>query len=200
MNNELVQQEKYIREHWFPNHVANFDEVMMTERSVSSERPLIQTLNWRKPESSTYFCGYLIRRGMLFVYGDIGEAVYGWSQDLTWEWLAGLDLDYFAGKCFASETGRGFRGWDPRKAKARLDELLFGNDNLIKKFRRVEEPCTGLRHDWHHWLSQYGSDVFGDSNISLGEISNIGDCVHIRCHGHLLGIRMAVEQMNRAAK
>lgn len=168
---------------------------MFGQLGLASEN-IVGTLHWMKPETSNYFCGYLKYRRMLFVYGDIGEAVYGWSSSIDWAFLAGLELDYFAGKCFASETGRRFRGWDPCKAQKHLDDLLNQDPQIRKRFDRVEEPCYVQRCDWHHWLSQYGNDVFGDSGIGLGEISGIGDCVHIRCHGHLLGIKMAVAQAN----
>jgi hypothetical protein len=186
MNNPLEQQADQIRKEWFPNHAAQFTRLGLDSQNT------VQTLTWMNPGSGVYCCRYLIDRNVLAVHGDIGEAVYAWPRDwLTWEFLAGCDLDYFAGKCCASETGRGFRGWDQRRAQERLRELLSSDEELRKRYREVEDPCYARKGDWHHWLSRNGSEVFRDE---LCEVGDIGDCVHIRCHGHLLGIKMAVAQ------
>lgn len=183
MNNTLERQADQIRKEWFPHHAAQF-----TRLGLESEN-IVQTLTWKNPDSGIYCCRYLIDRNFLMVHGDIGEAVYAWPREwLSWKFLADCDLDYFAGKCCASETGRGFRGWDPRKAKERLCETLASDQELRKRYRAVDEPCYAMKGDWIHWLSQYGHEVFGDDICELGDI---GDCVHIRCHGHLLGIKMA---------
>lgn len=186
MSIETEQEEKCIRERWFPNHVARF-----------TQQDCYSTLSWRNPNNSNYFCAYIINHNMLFVYGDVGEAIYGWGQAVTWEWIAGLDLGYFAGKCCASETGRLYKSWDPRRARNRFSEFLGDSHRARIKYRALDEfemPVFSSQGEWNLWLSQHGSSVIGDCYYEMGDI---GECINIRCHGHLLGIKMAVAMNNK---
>ena len=56
--------------------------------------------------------------------GDIGEATYEWSNDISLEFLAGLGFGYFHGKCVASEVGRRFVDWDGAIAKAYVADRI----------------------------------------------------------------------------
>ena len=70
-----------IREQWFPEHAPIFE----TQGNM-------QVLIWAKPGTGIYKITYIIKANRLMVFGDVGDAIYEWSNLLTWEWLAGLDL------------------------------------------------------------------------------------------------------------
>ena len=90
---------------WFAEHIA-------TVSTAKDHIGDITTLEWRKPGTWNYRIVYMMRGGMLLVYGDMGEAVYQWSGQIDLEFLASCSLDYFTSKCQASEQGRGGQEWD----------------------------------------------------------------------------------------
>lgn len=87
---------------WFSSHVASIP----ADRIFSNIEPYV--INWRSPDTGNYAMQFIIHRNYLVVLGDVGEAVYGWGQPLTLEFLKNCDWHYFAGKCVASETGRNY--------------------------------------------------------------------------------------------
>ena len=65
----------------FKNHVATIDDSNL------------ETLTWMNPGDSCYMINYIIRGGVLFVSGDVGEAIYRWSSPITFEWLSKVDIE-----------------------------------------------------------------------------------------------------------
>lgn len=196
------KREEDIRARWFNNHVATwhaFTPALTDNIQVHSAPRNIQCLTWRQPDSSNYYCRYIIDGRVLIVYGDAGDAVYGWSDKLTWEFLAGLDYDYFAGKCMASERGRGYKSWDGRRAEQRLKEH-FAQDrssNWTKACGIGGEPSLHHKDEWLAWLRENGTTAFGDDWYYMAEI---GEVIDIRCQGHLIGIKMAFDQLKSQVK
>jgi len=98
------------RIHWFKDHKAK----------ILAGPPLddcpVLIINWQNPASWNYGCRFIIHRRWLIVVGDIGEAVYEWSEDLSLDFLASLDFAYFLSKCQASPAGKNFVQWDSDKA------------------------------------------------------------------------------------
>lgn len=183
MKDYYTKRQKVIREEWFKDHAPTF-----------SDHGPFKMLLWRHPDSTNYYVRYIIHSNVLYVSGDIGEAVYIWGQALTWEWLAGLNLDYFAEKCEASETGRDYVGWDERYGNARLKELPQSDPATYKKLVELLdiENC-GIDHnrgEWEHRIHQHGWDITDDSE-TLSHLCEIGQVVNLRCQGHLVGIQMA---------
>lgn len=175
-----------MRERWFKNHKAVFEE----------HGPLAM-LTWHQEKNSCYWARYIIHGRCLMVYGDIGEAAYGWSQNVSFDWIAGLELDYFAGKCCASESGRRFVDWDHRIAEERIREELQDPSMKEEWLDDALQHCS-LKTEWQMWLHENGSDAFGaDHYYELGEI---GDVIGIRCQGHFVGIKMAIEQSKQLAQ
>lgn len=180
------QQAARIRAEWFPKHKAKLE--------LHGDE--IEVLTWKNPDNSNYWCRYMILRNTLFVQGDIGEAIYTCGQQLQWSWLAGLDLDYFAGKCQASETGRLYKGWDAHLAQERFKEFLAQNKHYALAYNSANEDGNdpaplSFREDLNMWLARNVDDLGLDF---CADVARIGEVVHIRCHGHLLGIKMAHEK------
>lgn len=172
-----------IRTVWFPNH-----------RATATEAAPLRLLRWHQPGTWNYRVSYIIDGGMLLVHGDIGEAVYSFGGEVTFERIAQMDIGYFAGKCEASETGRQFRSWDGDRAVAaavrRIGEYAIPNpeDLLIED---AKQNC-GSDYDWVNWLNDGGGDALQDDDHDIDEA---GWGIHIRCIGHLIGIKMAVAQL-----
>lgn len=186
-----------IRKEWFPEHRA--------ERHIFKDEAgnTIEHIRWANPSSWAFMVHYFIWGGMLTVCGDIGEAVYQWGSPVNLDFLAGCNPDYFAEKC------RGIEGlpadaneWDEEKATDYMGELLEERDEDDPPER--DKPSRAVRFDdengwealesqsaWIHWLEEHGDDLFSDPF----ELADIGDVVNLRVLGHLVGLKMAYEQL-----
>ena len=198
-----MDDETRIRKEWFPEHIADLEK-----------RDIVEVLHWRKPGTCIYQVEYLIYGTALFVCGDIGDAVYRWSGLITFPWLAKLDLQYFAEKCQASEHGRGYKSFQPHVLKKSVEEMFdyFVEEAVVDgtiaetekqaKKKELELKFAGLdgpsamhfSEEWSRWLGEHGHEMFGDDWMEWG-LDGMG--VDIRCHGHLLGIKMAMAQLEK---
>lgn len=193
--------EKRAREVWFKNHVA--------KTIPQGEAAGFETIRWKAPDTSNYLISYTLHGLYLFVTGDVGDAVYRFSSPTTFEAIASMNIDYFASKCTASENGRFYESWDGDTVAKRLNEWVadaYEKEEEDERQQKLEGRgewwnlpdafgCAHVAEDWHQYLSHHGYDVFGNDWIEFGEI---GKVVDVRCIGHLVGIKMAVEQLTAA--
>jgi hypothetical protein len=186
MKNPTPEQLTEVRTRWFKDHVA----------SITQHAEHLAELVWKKPDSGIYSIRYILCGGALMVHGDLGEAIYRWggySERLSFDWLATISLDYFHGKCCASERGR--------------DYVRFSSEVFVKNLR--EEVAAGeVRPSSRGW-DDYIGDLCdeGDARQFLGEhfkrcdsetlgsFMEAGRVLELRCASHLIGIQMAVAQM-----
>ncbi len=177
---------------WFKDHVVK-DHVAQKIGMAGHE---FEMLIWKQPGTSTYRIHYCRLDNVLMVSGDVGEAVYAWSEVKDLRWISQLDTHYFAGKCQASEYGRGYRQWNRERARIWL-ENYFKADAIDRAKPKAEEAgvwnalCS--RDEWAHWLMEYGYDAFED----ISDMGDIGMEISLRCRSHLAGLRMAFERMPR---
>src|SRR5437879_2398129 len=109
----------------------NVFETHEVEEIISDEKTHHFVVRFRKRslDNPTYFdtdgsMKLIIDNGTLIVIGDYGDAVYQWNERLTWKWLANMDINYFKGKCQASENGRNYVEWDSDRAEKFIKEHL----------------------------------------------------------------------------
>lgn len=197
MNERHKSLENEMRTSWFKDHVAAY-KVFKAE-----DGEIIEFLRWGKPNSSTFSVTYMFRFGFLFVYGDLGEAVYQWHPSIgTLRNIAGCNLDYFAGKCSASENGRGYKSWDEDSARESIldhmmDKASYDEDKtfdaLSEEFRELGGwEAIHSEYSWIKWLEDNGFNFFGDEYFEYG---GIGMEIDSRCRSHLVGLKMAFEQI-----
>lgn len=89
---------------------------------------------------------YIYYAGRLFVSGDLGEAVYAWYSANSLEWVSGCGAGYFAGKCEASENGRGYKEWDSCWAEADMKEQLLTPGDHCEDYGNCEK-CEEFDHE-----------------------------------------------------
>jgi hypothetical protein len=194
----MNEKEKRLRKN-FENHVATIDQLAYFDVNADEDAKIdirMEVLKWKKPDSSSYMIKYILTGNTLCVYGDLGEAIYRWSSPITFKWLSELDLSYFKGKCQASEVGRDFKEWDESQARKSLKQ--FAKDEYFE-WKNFEES-DGLnslysKNDWREWVSHCGAEVLGEYFWEWAY--SIGDTIHTRCLYHFIGIKMAVEQMEK---
>ena len=152
-------------------------------------------LVWSRPHSSNSRVHYHIHGNLLTVWGDLGFAMYAWSQEISWVFLAGLNLDYFAGKCEASEVGRGFETWVEEEAKQHLTALCVNWRDEVEEgdpdpppLRMVKEDggfeALSTSEEWTSWVM--GS---AERSREFWEFGDLGMAVHARCALHLEGLK-----------
>jgi len=166
----------------------------------------VERLVWAHPGTTIYRVDYILYRNTLFVSGDLGAAVYRWGGTaITLEWIATeCSLDYFAGKCEASETGREFTEWDSRVAADYVRDYLRecgdeaedateGTSGWDKFALALGESALSSQFEWHMWLHDNGYEFFGDCYYECGDVGKI---INFRCVSHLEGLKAAFEQIN----
>ena len=167
-----------IKEHgWFKDH-------KVTSHSIDR-------IVWQRPGSSVYRADYILHGPFLSVVGDMGEAVYQWSENLTWAFLNGLDFSYFHSKCRASPKGFPWYEWDERQAKKQLEELFAdaGSDELsADNLAECLSACSS-ESDWQLFTMEKGCEMLGDAWWEL----DIGKVPALQCVGHWYGLKLATD-------
>lgn len=194
---------EWVRE-WFKNHQAKF---------LSWPECPLQLLEWRdKSGSGINLIKYVLhsKNGVLMVFGDLGDAIYQWHPGdggTTWEFIADCSLDYFAGKCLASEDGRGYPEWNAKCAIARLAEHFKDaeeedkNENEKEKKENVEileqaEYRASSQGEWVEYMKELNDDKKLGSD-AWEWAYDAGTIINLRCMGHLEGVKMAVAQRDK---
>jgi hypothetical protein len=181
------KNEEMMRNEWFKDHVP---ELCFHDHGVMK-------IKWRKPGTWNYAVVYMIdeKMGHLCVYGDLGEAIYQWNPPIGLDFLGGLDLGYFSGKCQSSSCGPRGKEWNQELAQSYLKQYLLDMEPGVdrKDFRDempdMLEACFS-ESDWHAYLRDSGYDYFGDSYYEFGDI---GKTISLRTQSHLVGLRMIVQ-------
>ena len=205
MNNhcqtDINEQMAECRENWFQNHKAKSSTTSMVlgDSTIGLGTTII---NWQNPNSWNYGCVFIIHKRWLIVTGDIGEAVYEWSSDITLEFLGGIDFSYFHSKCQSSEVGRHFTDWNEHVAKQYradriaeikakdADDRSEGDDKALE----VLEDLTEFdKHSFKAAAQEY-YDEHGDGE-GAQDIGDMGEVAHPRCIGHFIGLQMAIKQL-----
>ena len=189
----IERTSKEWREQHFKEHHAILHEV----------HPSVAIINWQKLGTWNYGCRFIIHRRWLCVVGDIGEATYEWSQDLTLEFLGSLNFGYFAGKCRASEQGRKYESWDSSVAEEcrldRVNELLaIPEDDRSDNYDEELDALNGMSRPAQADCQDAGADLYketGDSDTA-SEIADLGKVPDQCCIGHFIGLQMAIAKLN----
>lgn len=197
MNHKATNLEEQIAEcqqNWFPGHKAK----------VVTQNSEVTIIHWANPASWNYGCHFIIHKRWLIVVGDIGEAAYEWSSDLTLEFLGGLDFGYFKSKCRSSEVGRDFNDWNEYVAKKNLEDRIKEindtpeddrSDTDDQEFEALESLLVqGFdKHAFREAAQELYNDT-GDSELA-GSVDVMGVVPHPRCIGHFVGLQMAIKQL-----
>ena len=186
----------------FKIHKANYSTYTKLNSDNKSLVDEIEVLQWKKEKTFNYAVIYIRQGDTLFVKGDLGEVIYGWSQLNDLEWISNLNLSYFASKCLASEYGRGYKTWDCTYAEKTLKKYMkeyYEEDDYIyeemcKKFEEAEGMSfLTYKEEWAQWLHEHGYKIFGDDWWEWA--FNVGMVINWQCESHLIGLKMAMVQL-----
>lgn len=182
---EYIEQRKAICEkEWFKDHQA----ALIAQQLVVDDAAVIE---WKKPGRWNYGMRFIIHRFWLIVVGDLGEAVYGWGQDVTLDFLAQINFDYFHGKCVASETGREFTMFNRELGYKLACEWLTNNPGAHEEIHNLG-PTLAKEE-----VADIASRLYqrtGDSEIA-SMITGWYESPHVRAIAHFVGLQMAIKQL-----
>ena len=181
-SSEYNEIDEYIRNTWFKDHEAGYTSL-----------PSMETLTWANPKRSAYRVTYHAHEDILYVTGDLGYAIYRAGLESLKEWSE-CYLDYFSGKCVASELGAQYLEWDSDYLKEEVKTVLEGYDKDWDSFvAKSGDLSTGNELEWIQWLSENGSDFFGYDRFNW---PLNGKRISVRCKGQLIGLKMAIEKID----
>lgn len=153
-------------------------------------------LIWAKPNTGIYRVDYHCHGRYLIVVGDIGDAVFAWSQNVDWDFLASCSLDYFLSKCQASPSGRDFYQWSGDHMRAILaDHLTDDEDGGTAKLTAAIEDGAHYHIDdeqeWYAWVKDNTEHLGSD----YGEWIMNGRIASVHAVGIFEGLKLAVAQL-----
>lgn len=182
-NGKAAKVLKAIQEYaWFSDHLI----MHSTYRKVV----------WQKPNTSIYKIVYLIEDNRLFVYGDLGDAVYSWSERISWKFLHDMCFSYFHSKCCASEHGLPWLDWC---ASTCAEDLRVAGDEERLNEEEFQECIQYADHEqtWRNFVFEESLPSTTYDKIQPEELISFGYAPALRCVGHWYGLQLVTYQMKK---
>jgi len=195
----IERAQKEIRDEWFKNHVI---------KSMEGTGDL-QRISWGEKGTRMYQIDYVLSNNMVFVSGDLGEAVYALTCSATLENIKDFGLPYFMKKL----TAHGRRRWDfdSELAQEQITEYIFAwcdvedASELSEADKELYEELTGATIEWdlHDHFDKAVFSIYQDTNVSWfdGEaaccISDCGKRLPRSYIAYWLGLQMMIEQLGK---
>jgi hypothetical protein len=187
---QMQNVELEIRERWFPNHEA-----------IYTEHGDLKVLDWKQKGTIAYYIRYVFDGCRMYVSGDLGEAVFCFTEKADVHIQSQYSLGYFESKLEAYSEDR--RDFNSEKAVKRLREWLnelkesgveYDHDEMRELFEETRD-CSSKEH-WCHIVNSH--DFISDLDPDYWEwMYDIGDEIPLRIQAYLIGLKMASEQLRK---
>jgi hypothetical protein len=183
------QWQKEIKENWFKGHKATL-----------KDEGSLKILEWRTPDTITFYVRYVFDGCNMYVSGDIGEAVFRFSQKADPFVLAKYNLDYFEEKLEAFSRTR--RNFVADQALEDLEQRIKDHgeeggdpypEEAVKDLKEIINDCSS-QADFHTRihsemdLYQFGSEYYE-------WLPDLGEEIPGEIRAYLIGLQMATEQL-----
>jgi hypothetical protein len=185
---KIIDVESEIREKWFPNHKATY-----------TQHGDLKVLTWKKEGTISYYVRYVFDGPRMYISGDLGEAIFCFTETADVHVQSQYSLDYFESKLQAYHEER--RDFDADKAVRRLRTWLnelkkngveYDHYEMKEFFDEVRE-CSS-KDQLAYVINKY--DFISDLEPDYWEwMYNIGDIIPLRIQAYLIGLKMASEQL-----
>lgn len=150
-----------IRNDWFKNHIV---------KSIEGEEGF-QRIIWGEKGTRMYQVEYILSGNMVFVTGDLGDAVYSLTCAATLENIKDFDLHYFTSKLTAHERERW--DFDGRLAREQIDEYIFDWRDISHSNQLDEEEKELYEELQYATLNWNLQDHFEQAVVSIYENSSV---------------------------
>ena len=172
-----------ITKNWFKDHKA-----------VLTNQGNIEVLDWRKPDTNIFSIRYVFDGFFMYVSGDLGEAVFRFSEAAYLHRTAYYSLDYFESKMRAFCDER--RDFSQEKAieylKERRNDYDTPDESAYDELEKMIADCFSVQ-DWIRQLSSFDYQRLGCDAWEW--VAGIGDEIPARVKSYLIGLKMASEQL-----
>lgn len=202
MNDDI----RIIREEWFENHKAKITKL--------SDR--ITVVDWRRENSSFYSVRYVFDGNMLYISGDIGEAVYWLTWHGTPESFKGVHFSYFNEKRQCSR--RPPFEYYPEIFDKEVSDYLNSDwveELTEEKKRKYEQLFQGVKSELESYprnpeiqeflmyaalgSCEYSTELEIDSEMAA-HIAKFGRAPSISHLAYLEGLKMIAEQTEKESQ
>ena len=195
---------------WFDKHVAEFKKY--------DDR--VSALSWGRPGSSSYYTRFVFDGSRMYVTGDIGDAVFCFTEKASIKSIITYGIGYFHGKLSALDEDK--YSFDSDVAIARIREeiaeiisdeeidldnasdverkkMIDNHIDLLRELIIASESCCN-KSGWSYEVNQRYDDLC-DYDCDIAEwIFSAGDIIPYRVQAYLVGLKMAYEQLNKGDK
>lgn len=149
----MSKMEEEIRGSWFKNHVATL-----------SKHGDLEVLDWQQPGTVIFKVRYVFDGCHMYVSGDLGEAVFRFTEKANPTRVSRYDLHYFEEKLRAFCDAR--RDFDRDKAKGYLVEQKnegIIDESVYSELLSLVDQCSTSR-EWEHLIyddvNRFGEDAW----------------------------------------
>ena len=192
-----------IRKDWFKDHVATL-----------TQHGDLQVLDWAKPGTRVYYCRFVFDRNMMYISGDIGEAVFCLTWKANVHSFNGISTNYFMEKMQAYSNER--YDYDGKEAAAYLkqwleehiedmefeDDFEDGEDKkeFLENFNELVADAESCDSE-NQWAWEYVNEKWNDFISEKIDqdywewIYHIGRVTPNRILGYIVALQMASEQL-----
>jgi hypothetical protein len=220
--NNYIQEIPRLREEYFKDHVAELHskssfQVCTHPNNVDPNQSRVisdvEILLWENPQSWDCYMTFILFGGVLYVSGDLGEAVFCMGRDFkTMQSLSSINVDYMSSKCQASEYGKPYYEWNGTVAVKELKQCFMDhlkddcdgrepNESEILALTSIQSDMIdtdhGHRSELYKILSIHASDMetlFDDQWYH--DYTDFGIDYALRMKLMHLGLMDALKQLN----
>jgi hypothetical protein len=147
-----------------------------------------------------YGCKFIFDGCKMYVSGDIGEAVFCFTEKVDVHTFNDYNINYFESKLRALSEDR--RTFESTKAVKRLrhwlnelkeDQIDYDHDEMKELFDEVRE--CGSKSEWRHIIQNHEEFISEIEPDYWEWIDGCGDEIPIRVHSYLIALQMAWEKL-----
>lgn len=201
------------------NHIENVINAHRTQWFKDHKASLykhgdLMVLNWATPGTSYHAIRYVFDGQYIYITGDCGIATYRLTELASPSKVSKYCLSYLTGKmeCFSGEKHQfnsdkaveQIQEWYDDTVDPEEDEESYINDmkEIVENLKNLARNSGG-KTEWEHRIwSFYENGTYNDHLFDSENASYIVSCgleLHPRLIVYLLGIQMAVEQLDEMA-
>lgn len=155
-------------------------------------------ITWKKPGTSINSIRFILSGQYLCAVGDLGDAVYQWSECITPQFLGTCTFSYMFGKVRAYPGDTKFRDWDNRVALRWAMNTAIDHD-------KEERGCPawlaalagGMEESDRETYQSTAKEVYDETGDAeqASEISDAGFVPDSRAVAQWVGLQMALHQL-----
>ncbi|WP_374723665.1 hypothetical protein [Calidifontibacillus erzurumensis] len=198
----LEQAKNEIRERWFKNH-----KIKSLEGQAGFQR-----IVWGEEGTIMYQIVYVLSGNMVFITGDLGDAVYSLTCAATLENIKRFNLSYFTEKITASERDK--YDFDASLAQQQIEKYFLNwcnvshVDQLKEEDKELFEELLFATNNWNRseHFEQAVFSIYEQTSVDWFDseaASCIADCgkqLNRSLIAYWVGLQMVIEQLEAQRK